>query len=110
VSLALSWLRNLLAGCGVESESMEALSILTSLIEAYSSGEATDADVESIAKDLCMGITALASRCGKTLDVGSCVSDVKKIVSASISLSGLRERIRKRLASKRSAASGTSLI
>ncbi len=109
---AWRWITSLLGGCGVESEMQEAISLLQSLIEAYSAGDVTDTELELLGKDLCTGIVNLATRCRKTYSTEQCLNDLKKVVQGSLTISALKERIRKKLRSKSSTASsgGTEIF
>jgi hypothetical protein len=108
MSEAWKWLAAILGGCGVEPELQEAMSILHSLIEAYSAGEISDTELDGLGRDLCSGIVSLTARCGKEYNADTCLEDLKKVVSSSISLSALKERVKKKLKSKTSATSSSA--
>lgn len=95
----MSYVKRLYAGCGMESDMVELMSLLNDMVEAYHGGELDDAGLMDFATKLCTSIVTHMKACGKPYPMDKCVDDVVNVVKSSPprgSFRALRDLLRRR--------------
>jgi len=107
------YFKALLGGCGVETDMLEAESIIRDMAEMYQMGELSEEEILSHIQKMCnFKIVPLASRCGKPISVEKCVDDLMTLVKTEPTagaLMSIRKSIRARRA-RRSESRGVGLL
>ncbi len=103
----MDFLNKILAGCGKESEKIEAAGLIQQIIESYSSGNLTDNELNEIVTQVCIGLSNLAQQCGKQYPVDKCIEELTNLIKSNVTITSLSDRIRDLLRKKRG-KTGTS--
>jgi len=99
---SFEYARDILKGCGFETQLAELGGILRNLANAVAAGEINDNEFREYVEKLCESIAELASRCDKSVSIEICIDELAKRIKAD-SLAGIgfslmetfRQRLRK---------------
>jgi len=98
---AREWVRDLLRGCGRESDLMELASLLNDLSSAIARGDLSEDEAATYISQLCQSIASMASKCGKSLGASECEEQLKaRVMDDALSniterIAGIRSRLRR---------------
>jgi len=72
------WIRNLLKGCGRETDIAELIGLVGSVIEEYGYGRISKEELSGVCIELCKSITTIAKDCGRAVDMDTCVKTLSE--------------------------------
>ena len=105
------YLNSLLGGCGVERELMELRGILFQIAEEFHTGRMTSEEVQNLVSKLCESIVVLAQRCGRKLDLATCIDKTIEAIAKEVTPGLWRVRmLRSSSRTSTTSSSGPSII